>query len=203
MEVIDFLKQNKELFQVPVDQVDWKKIYELAFYIFEGNLGEFTKFWLNKNIHPEKYLTKLPDYFLSNTTITSFEIPSNITIIDSRAFYNCSKLASVTIGNSVTSIYNSAFEGCSSLVSITIPDSVTSIGDFVFYKCDSLESITIPDSVTSIGDWVLSNCRSLVNIKYQGNREQWKNIKRLSSSFEKVPTSIVHCSDGDSYLMAV
>jgi hypothetical protein len=84
-----------------------------------------------------------------------------VTSIGFYAFFECTKLTSVTIPNSVTSIgirgadYFSdgggAFYGCTSLASITIPDSVTSIGEMAFQDCTRLASVTIPNSVTHIG----------------------------------------------------
>lgn len=145
-----FILENEQL----INNNDWEEVYEKLEMLLRGRLTEIL---LQADIHPELYMTKLPDHFLSNASIASFEIPSNIT----------------TIGNS-------AFDNCSSLTSITIPDSVTSIGDYAFHYCTSL-----------------------TNIEYQGTREQWKNIKKSSNSFSKVPTSVVHCSDGDSYLMAL
>lgn len=85
-------------------------------------------------------------------------------VIPSSAFYNCSRLTSVTIGNSVTSIGNEAFDGCSSLTSVTIGDSVTSIGNEAFYNCSSLTSISIPDCVTSIGTYAFNNCTLLTSV---------------------------------------
>ena len=84
--------------------------------------------------------------------------------IDSRAFYGCTGLTSVTIGNSVTSIGNDAFSGCSGLTSVTIPNSVTSIGDYAFSGCTGLTSVSIGNSVTSIGSYAFYSCSSLTSI---------------------------------------
>lgn len=85
---------------------------------------------------------------LRSVTITSdANIPSN-------AFYNCSKLTSITIAGGVAHIGNDAFYNCTGLMNVTIPNSVTSIGDYAFCNCRSLTSVTIPDSVTNIGSSV-------------------------------------------------
>ncbi len=57
----------------------------------------------------------------------------------------------------VTEIKSNAFYECTKLTSVTIPDSVTSIGDYAFDGCNGLKSITIPDSVTSTGNWAFYN----------------------------------------------
>ena len=81
--------------------------------------------------------------------------------IQSKAFWDCKVLSSVTIPNSVTSIGEGVFSGCTGLTSITIPNSVTSIGDYAFYGCTGLTSITIPNSVTSIDYYAFSSCTGL------------------------------------------
>ena len=106
---------------------------------------------------------------INETDKTIITIPSNhnglpVTVIDGRAFYNCSSLINIVIPNSVTSIGDFAFYGCSGLTSINIPDSVTSIGEHAFRGCSGLTSITIPNSVTSIENYAFYNCSSLTNI---------------------------------------
>ena len=81
------------------------------------------------------------------TDIKKIVIPNNVTNIGVGAFYECSRLTSVTIGNSVTNIGWSAFESCSGLKSITIPNSITRIGWRVFWNCCKLKSITIDKSI--------------------------------------------------------
>ena len=87
-----------------------------------------------------------------------------VTEIEASAFFNCSRLTSITIPNSVTSIGGRVFEYCSSLTSVTIPNSVTSIGVRAFGECSSLTSITIPNSVTSIGDASFADCSGLRSV---------------------------------------
>ena len=102
--------------------------------------------------------------FSGCSSLTSIEIPNNVTSIGYDAFYNCSSLTSIEIPNSVTNIGDFAFSDCSSLTSIEIPNSVTSIGDYTFSSCSSLTSIEIPNSVTSIGRDAFENCSSLTAV---------------------------------------
>ena len=70
-----------------------------------------------------------------NQNIESYVIPSSVTSIGDRAFWNCRSLSEIVIPSSVTSIGECAFVLCRSLSEIVIPSSVTSIGDSAFYKC--------------------------------------------------------------------
>ena len=119
------------------------------------------------------------DEAFKDTNITKVVIPSSVTSIGYRAFYNCDSLTSVTIPDSVTSIGFYAFEYCSSLTSIDFGENsrLTSIGFYAFEYCSSLTSIEIPESVTSIGDRAFSGCNSalyttennLTYVKANGN----------------------------------
>ena len=67
-------------------------------------------------------------------TITYYSQTYSVKYIVDFAFYDCSKLTSVTIPNSVTYIGDGAFSGCSGLTEVTIPNSVTYIGSSAFYN---------------------------------------------------------------------
>jgi hypothetical protein len=127
---------------------------------------------------------------------TELVLPSNITEINTGAFYECSSLMSVTIPSSVTNICDYAFEGCSSLTSITIPNSVTSIERDSFYECSSLTSITIPESVTSIGYAAFWDCNSLTTIEFKGTMEQWNAITKGDRWNSETGDYVVICTDG-------
>ncbi|MCM1533167.1 MAG: leucine-rich repeat protein [Corallococcus sp.] len=139
-----------------------------------------------------------------NTDITTCEINENTKIIYSSAFYNCSKLTSITIPNSVTSINDGAFSYCSNLISIKFGNNVVStgyqtfaycrsltsialgnnvnvIGNYAFCGCSNLTSIIIPESVTSVIAGAFYDCSSLKSVYYKGNANTWAKIS-LSSS---------------------
>ena len=96
-------------------------------------LGEGGALTLPADYKGEDYV--IGDNVFSNTYITSIEIPSSVTSIGEKAFYQCHGFTSITIPNSVKSIGYSAFEGCSDLTSIIIGNGVTSIGRYAFYGC--------------------------------------------------------------------
>ena len=87
-----------------------------------------------------------------------------VTAIDSSAFLECSRLASVTIPESVSDIRLGAFMGCTSLNKVNIPNSIEQIGIYAFRMCTSLTSINIPASVKDIGFEAFSGCTNLTRI---------------------------------------
>lgn len=101
------------------------------------------------------------------------------------------------IPESVTEIGEEAFAICDSLTSIVISDNVTSIGAEAFRNCESLKSVTIPASIKSIGSMAFDWCKNLADITFQGTIAQWKEIKLSRSWKSNVPSTVVHCADGD------
>ena len=103
-------------------------------------------------------------YFCKRLTSVDLSHNLKITVIQDKAFVDCSNLKSIILPNSVTRIRMGAFAGCSSLTNITIPNSVTTIGVSAFNGCSSLTDITIPNSVTRIEDYAFYWCRKLKEI---------------------------------------
>ena len=96
-----------------------------------------------------------------NYTLRNVEIGSDVTDIETSAFYNCQALSSITIPNSVGSIRGGAFSNCWALSSVTIPNGVTSIEESTFQSCFALTSITIPNNTESIGNYAFEGCEAL------------------------------------------
>ena len=137
----------------------------------------------------------------SSTTSSTYYIPTSLKKVTVTggdilygAFYNCSKLTSITIPDGVTSIGNFVFENCINL-QYTIKDGLKYLGNpnnpylylahtettdittavienackFIansaFSSCSSLTSVTIPDGVTSIGESAFKDCSKLTSIE--------------------------------------
>ena len=143
-------------------------------------------------------IISIGNVYQNNSRIVSVTIPNSVISIGDRAFNNCSNLISVTLGNSVESIGIYAFAVSRSLISITIPNSVTSIRDDAFGNCSGLTSVTIGNNVSSIGNSVFSGCSVLTSISYTGTIAQYKAIAKGRFWNNKVPATVVHCSDGDT-----
>lgn len=85
--------------------------------------------------------------------LSSVEIPSSVTHIESNAFYNCSSLESLVLPSSLTFIGEAAFQG-TNITSIELPASVTKIGYCAFsYNTTKLtcKSPTPPTLLSSSG----------------------------------------------------
>ena len=80
------------------------------------------------------------------------------------AFYECTKLETISFGENIKTIGEQAFQGCSSLTKVTIPDSVTSIGEEAFYECTKLETISFGENIKTIGEQAFQGCSSLTKV---------------------------------------
>ena len=102
--------------------------------------------------------TSLTDIIIDNDKILSWGdiFPAdNLSVtfrknVGASAFYNSTRLASVTIAEGVTSIGIASFYNCASLASVTIGADVTTIGSSAFTGCTGITSIIIDtDKVTT------------------------------------------------------
>ena len=114
----------------------------------------------------EKILTRkeVRELGLDKVSVITTDMLEGYTSIESRAFFGCSKLTSITISNSIKSIKCRAFESCSSITSVTIGNGVESIGDYAFQYCISLTSIMISNSIKSIGKRAFFGCTDLTSM---------------------------------------
>ena len=119
----------------------------------------------------ENYATYYIPASLKSVTITGGNILYG-------AFYNCSRLTSVTIGNQVTSIGNSAFYGCSKLNDVYITDIAAWCGisfanstanplyyaNNLYLNGELVTELVMPDGVTRIGSYAFYDCDSLTSV---------------------------------------
>jgi hypothetical protein len=98
----------------------------------------------------------------SNNCRGTANIPSGVTSIGFRAFYNV-PLSGITIPSTVTSIGEQAFTR-STLASITIPNSVLSIGPNLFQNTDYLTSVSLGSGITEIPARVFEHSHALTSL---------------------------------------
>jgi surface protein len=103
-------------------------------------------------------------------TITSGPHTYTVTFIDSNAFKNSSKLASISIPDSIIRVLFSAFENCSQLTAVSIGNTCNSILGSAFNNCPQLSTVTIGAGLTDIGSYAFANCQSLTSMYFLGDK---------------------------------
>ena len=74
-------------------------------------------------------------------------IPSSVTSLGERCFYDCSSLTSINIPSSVTSLGVACFEGCSSLKTVTCEIPAPIGNNYIFYNAPINEAtLYVPEA---------------------------------------------------------
>lgn len=136
-----------------------------CFYDFDNYLTYIFPKSVSTLIIGEK-VTRIPNYFLNGSHITSLTLPESVTLIGKYAFYNCSDLSLITLNEGLSEIGEAAFANCSGLTSINFPESLSTIGSQAFYGCSNLTQISIQKNVKSIGKEAFNNCDKLTSLEY-------------------------------------
>lgn len=152
--------------------------------------------------------------------ITKITIPKTVQHIESRCFDECINMTEFIIegasdGTSqLKEIDSHAFLNCKKLASITLPNSVTYLGENnpnsnaggVFEGCESLTSFTFPSSYASnnLPSFTFKNCTNLATINWNGynpkrlNKNAFENCDKITWS--QVPQSVEELGDNCFYL---
>lgn len=123
--------------------------------------------------------------FYGCTSLTSVELPENITSIPDGAFRECTSLTALEIPETVTEIGRSAFEG-SAIQSAEIPASVYSIGSRAYKNCTSLTSVSMPENLYQIDSQTFMGCTSLKSITIPESVSQIGSQAFADVDFESV-----------------
>ena len=139
-----------------INGTDWNMIREMA---GRDNRGYGTEGKLSVLDLSEAKIVKGGDsYYPGDNCYTSNDE------IGEKAFYDCSRLTSLTLPVGITSIGYDAFAYCSGLTSLNLPAGITSIDKYAFSGCSRLTSLTLPAGITSIGEFAFSYCSGLTSI---------------------------------------
>lgn len=101
--------------------------------------------------------------------ITEMTIPSTISVIEEKAFRNCTALREINTPQPLSTIGDYAFEGCSSLESYSLQASISKLGEGCFRNCTSLTSLIFPTSLNSIPAKAFEGCTALEEIYIDRN----------------------------------
>jgi hypothetical protein len=98
-----------------------------------------------------------------NTSLTTFTMPTNVSVINPSAFMNCRSLKNFAFdtGSTCTAILDHAFTGCIKLESTPLPAGLVSIGDAAFQGCLSLVRAIFPLSFKTLGEAAYEDCIKL------------------------------------------
>lgn len=129
--------------------------------------------------------------YIQSTSLTSLTIPKGVRSVGRQAFYNCTKLQTVTFEEggtaplefeAATSYSYGIFNSCSALVTVKLPERLTEISDYTFYGVSKLSAIEIPKNVTRIGNGAFSGCTALAKLTFAANGTESLEIANGSSS---------------------
>ncbi len=146
-------------------------------------------------------VTAIGEYaFAFNEAAAQVLIPDTVTVIESKAFYNCQSLEKIIFGKNVETLGSSAFAGCGSLNRIDLTGTeVKEIPDSCFMQAVNLYYVTLPDSIVEIGDSSFAGCTYLQAIELPSalgslGRHAFYNDKVLKEL--TIPAGVVSVGEG-------
>lgn len=118
----------------------------------------------NKEFVIPEGVTKIGDYALAGSSISSLKMSDSVLEIGEEVFWCSYNLENIVWSNNLQSIGNSAFSACYGLTKIELPNSLISIGASAFNSCNKLSEIHFSNSLRSIGNSAFYGCESLTEI---------------------------------------
>lgn len=153
-------------------------------------------------------------------------IPDTVTEVKRRAFYERTKITTLTVGTGVANMGEEAFFYCNGLTTVywnaincEIPyygyTSNTVFADTniktvvignkvevipcLFYGCSTLENVTIGSGVKEIYSGAFCDC-NIKSLRYNGKRGEWKTTKIYSEWINSPYCDKIICTNGESDL---
>ena len=130
--------------------------------------------------------------FARSKNLTSISLPTNLTMIESYSFQNCTKLKNITIPRKVTAIGEGAFQFCENMTYVTLQSGLKTIESEAFLCCEKLSSVSIPSTVTDIGQSAFKQCDALTSVSLNSGLKtigQWAFDMTNVSTFT-IPTTV-------------
>lgn len=104
--------------------------------------------------------------FYHHDYLTDISLDNN-GVIDDYAFYDCTKLQTVTFGNNIPEIKNHSFQNCEVLKKVENSPALTSIGKWAFSGCVGMEYFSVGNKIKSFDEEAFSDCTGLTKF-YSG-----------------------------------
>ena len=136
-----------------------KSVKSIGTDAFNGCTG-LTKITYQSGFSPTNIMKRA---FQGCTSLTTAPLLNGLQAIELDAFNGCSGLTGVTIPASVTLMDDRAFQDCSNLATLNFASGsvLKSIGQHAFLNCAKLKTIRIPASVTTLWNWAFMYCTGL------------------------------------------
>ena len=153
--------------------------------------------------------TKILEKSCAGAGITELTVPSSVTAIQTRAFYNCTRLKVVKLSDGLHKIVSEAFAG-TAVEEVTIPKTLTFLATNAFRGCKSLKKVTFlgaPPKLTENADGSILNGIT-ATVHYPGGYTEWETAKPYfgsslkwesyfcnSHTFVEVPGKAATCTE--------
>lgn len=146
--------EKLETVQLPatVKQVNGKKSYNLRHYSY----NEYSKKWNYETRQIQQF-----GAFSECKNLKNIQFPEKVTSIGDYAFYECSKLQSVSLPQATT-VGSYAFSECEELQTVSLPQATT-VESYAFSECRKLQTASLP-KVETIWENAFSSCGNLSEI---------------------------------------
>ena len=102
------------------------------------------------------------------------EVETVVSVVPSKLFMDCTKLAQVTWTSAADRIDAYAFANCKVLTTVpTLSDKAFAIGEFAFLGCAKIAAVTIPATMTEIGECAFYGCAELASVTFTNIISIW------------------------------
>jgi hypothetical protein len=115
-------------------------------------------------------------------------------------FKAITQLKKILLPDWMMGIIHDMFFNCWNLEEVLLPDTVTYINYNAFKNCSALTTVNLPASLVEIEYDAFAGCTHLTTINFAGTKAEWAQIERASGWHTSVPTTVVHCTDGNCEL---
>lgn len=109
-----------------------------------------------QNIEIPTSIHELPSSLFEGSGLVSIDLPSSISVIEERAFYECGDLEHVVLPINLQSIGEAAFAHCQSLKNIEIPGNVNNIEEGVFYN-SGIQHVVLHEGIKELSQYMFDS----------------------------------------------